>query len=127
MKNLLLKSLLYFILTLGVNAHNALKFFPKENLMSFGIYYCPEHWDKRDKEIGTITLQISCDAAKIKPTANRNEILDNGHDLTFITIEITDKGLIQPNVVNRMQFKIEGPGVIGGVETKNGNKLVMEW
>ncbi|MFG6685783.1 beta-galactosidase [Mariniflexile sp. HNIBRBA6329] len=50
MKNLLLNSLLFFILTLKFQAQEAAKFFPKENLMSIGIYYYPEHWNKSEWE-----------------------------------------------------------------------------
>jgi beta-galactosidase len=43
--------------------------------------------------------------------------LANGQDLSYITIELTDKnGIIQPNAANPLQFKIEGPGVIAGVD-----------
>lgn len=69
-----------------------------------------------DKEVESAILQTSGDAAKLNLTADRNEILANGQDLSFITIEITDKdGIFQPNAVNRLHFKIDGPGVIAGV------------
>lgn len=70
-----------------------------------------------DKEIESTILQTSGDAAKIKLTSDRKEILANGQDLSFVTIEITDKdGIIQPNASNRLQFKIEGVGTIAGVD-----------
>ncbi|MCD0469960.1 glycoside hydrolase family 2 TIM barrel-domain containing protein [Flavobacterium sp. JAS] len=72
---------------------------------------------ENDKEVASTILQTAGDAAKIKLTADRNEILANGQDLSYITIEITDKdGIFQPNAVNRLDFKIEGPGVIAGVD-----------
>jgi len=72
---------------------------------------------ENDKEMESTILQSAGDAAKIKLTADRKEILANGQDLSFITIEITDKdGIFQPNAVNRLNFKIEGPGVIAGVD-----------
>jgi beta-galactosidase len=62
-------------------------------------------------------LQTAGDAAKIKLTADRKEILANGQDLSYITIEITDKdGIFQPNAASRLDFKIEGQGVIAGVD-----------
>jgi beta-galactosidase len=71
---------------------------------------------ENDQEIGSTTLQTSGNAAKIKLTADRNEILANGQDLSYITIEITDKnGIAQPNANNRLYFKIEGAGTIAGV------------
>jgi len=71
---------------------------------------------ENDKEIDQTILQTSGDAAKIKLTADRKEILANGQDLSFVTIEITDRdGIIQPNAANQLHFKIEGAGTIVGV------------
>jgi beta-galactosidase len=72
---------------------------------------------ENDKEMESKILQTAGDASKIKLTADRKEILANGQDLSFITIEITDKdGTFQPNATNRLNFKIDGPGVIAGVD-----------
>lgn len=69
------------------------------------------------KEVVSKILQTAGDAAKIKLTADRKEILANGQDLSYITIEITDKdGIFQPNATNRVDFKIEGAGIIAGVD-----------
>lgn len=68
------------------------------------------------KEMESTILQTSGDAAKIKLTADRKEILANGQDLSYITVEITDKdGVFQPNATNRLNFKIDGHGIIVGV------------
>lgn len=72
---------------------------------------------ENDKEVEFKILQTSGDPAKMKLTADRKEFLANGQDLSYITIEITDKdGIFQPNAANRLQFKIEGPGIIAGVD-----------
>jgi len=72
---------------------------------------------ENDKEVESTTLQTAGDAAKLKLTADRKEIKANGQDLSYITVEITDKdGIFQPNAVNRLNFKINGPGVIAGVD-----------
>jgi len=72
---------------------------------------------ENDQEMETTMLQTSGEAAKIKLTADRKKILANGQDLSFVTIEITDKnGIVQPNAANRLQFKIDGPGTIAGVD-----------
>ena len=72
---------------------------------------------ENDKEIESTILQTSGDAAKIKLTADRKEIAAGGQDLSYVTVEITDiDGIIQPNAANRLHFKIEGPGVIAGVD-----------
>jgi beta-galactosidase len=72
---------------------------------------------ENNAEIESTILQTSGDASKIKLTADRKEILANGQDLSFVTIEVTDKdGNHQPNASNRLHFKIEGEGTIAGVD-----------
>ena len=41
---------LFVFITKGLTAQQNDPFFPKENLMSIGIYYYPEHWDKSEWE-----------------------------------------------------------------------------
>jgi len=73
-----------------------------------------------NKEVETTLLQTSGDAAKIKLIAGRTKIVANGQDLSFVTVEVTDKdGKLQPNADNLLQFKIEGPGIIVGVDNAN--------
>ena len=44
--------------------------------------------------------------------------------LSFVAIEVTDKdGKLQPNAETRLQFKIDGPGVIAGVDNANVKDL----
>lgn len=72
---------------------------------------------ENDKEMESTMLQTAGDAAKLKLTADRKEILANGQDLSYVLVEIADKdGIFQPNATNRLHFKIEGPGVIAGVD-----------
>ncbi|HAH22220.1 MAG TPA: beta-galactosidase [Prolixibacteraceae bacterium] len=72
---------------------------------------------EKNAEIESTILQTSGDGAKLKLTADRKEILANGQDLSFVTIEVTDKdGNHQPNASNRLHFKIEGAGTIAGVD-----------
>jgi beta-galactosidase len=79
---------------------------------------------ENDKEIKPIFLQTAGDAAKMKLTADRKEILANGQDLSYITVEITDKdGIFQPNAADRLHFKIDGPGIIAGVD----NADLKDW
>ncbi len=75
---------------------------------------------ENDKEMESTVLQTADDASKIKLIADRKEILANGQDLVFVTVELTDKdGIMQPNASNRLHFKIDGPGVIAGVDNAN--------
>ncbi|WPV01493.1 glycoside hydrolase family 2 TIM barrel-domain containing protein [Mucilaginibacter sp. cycad4] len=72
---------------------------------------------ENDKEIESTTLQTSGSAAKIRLVADRYQLLANGQDLSYVAIEITDKDdVLQPNASDRLQFKLEGPGVIAGVD-----------
>jgi beta-galactosidase len=72
---------------------------------------------EHDKEVESTVLHTSREASKIKLTTDRKEILANGQDLSYVTVEVTDNdGVIQPNAVNRLHFKIEGPGIIAGVD-----------
>ena len=53
---------------------------------------------ENDKEMESTILQTASDAAKIKLTADRKEIQANGQDLSYVTVELTDKdGIFQPN------------------------------
>jgi beta-galactosidase len=75
---------------------------------------------ENNKEMESTILQTAGDAAKIKLTADRKEILANGQDLVFVTVEITDKeGIMQPNASNRLHFKVDGPSTIAGVDNAN--------
>ena len=68
------------------------------------------------KEVESTILKTSGNAEKIQLMADRKEIAANGQDLSYVTIEITDRdGIFQPNAANRLDFKIEGPGTIAGV------------
>ncbi len=69
-----------------------------------------------NKETESTILKTPGDAAKIQLTADRKEIAADGQDLSYVTIEITDKnGVFQPNAANRLHFNIDGPGTIAGV------------
>ena len=73
-----------------------------------------------NKELETTILQTSGNADKIKLIPDRKKISADGQDLSFFTIEVTDKdGLLQPNAQNQLHFKIDGPGVIAGVDNAN--------
>ena len=73
-----------------------------------------------NKEVETTILKTSGDAAKIKLIVDRTEISADGQDLSFVTIEVTDKdGNLQPNAENSLEFNISGPGVIAGVDNAN--------
>ncbi|MBV4358730.1 glycoside hydrolase family 2 TIM barrel-domain containing protein [Pinibacter aurantiacus] len=71
---------------------------------------------ENDKEVETKVLQTAGEPAKIKLAPDRNTLISNGQDLSFITVDITDKdGILQPNANSLLHFKIEGAGSIVGV------------
>jgi beta-galactosidase len=73
-----------------------------------------------EKEMESYLLETAGNAAKIKLAADRYELLSDGQDLSFVSVEITDdKGTIQPNAECRLQFHIDGPGIIAGVGNAN--------
>jgi len=73
-----------------------------------------------DKEVESTVLKTSGDAARILLNADRKKIIANGQDLSYVTIEITDKDdIFQPNAANYMHFNIDGPGTIAGVANAN--------
>jgi len=75
---------------------------------------------KDDTEYETATLKTAGSASRLQLKADHTKILANGQDLSFVTVEVTDKdGNIQPNAENRLEFSISGAGVIAGVDNAN--------
>ena len=63
--------------------------------------------------------------AQIGLSANRSTIEANGKDLSFITVKVLDNnGNLVPDAANLIQFEIEGPGFIAGVD--NGYQASLE-
>jgi len=72
------------------------------------------------KETETKVLQTAGEAEMLVLSADRNEIIADGQDLSYIRVEITDKnGVIAANASNKLEFEIEGPGVIIAVDNAN--------
>ncbi|MDO4163184.1 MAG: glycoside hydrolase family 2 TIM barrel-domain containing protein [Bacteroides sp.] len=63
--------------------------------------------------------------ARIRLLPDRTVIQADGRDLSFVTVEITDKdGNLCPNADNEVSFRIEGAGQIAGVD--NGSPISLE-
>lgn len=63
--------------------------------------------------------------AKIELFADRTILKADGRDLAFITVKITDKdGNLVPDAVNLINFKVQGSGLIAGVD--NGCQTSLE-
>ena len=70
-----------------------------------------------NKESEAVTLETAGSAARIRLIPDRIKISADGQDLSFITVEVTDKdGILQPNAQNQLYFSVSGPGVIAGVD-----------
>jgi beta-galactosidase len=73
-----------------------------------------------NKEVESTVLRTAGEPAQIKLAADRQTILANGQDLSFVTVTITDEeGNIQPNAENQLQFDVKGLGEIVGVDNAN--------
>jgi len=80
---------------------------------------------KQGQQVLTTEVKTAGTPAKIRLTADRNKIDADSNDLSFVTIDILDKdGNIVPNADNLVQFKVDGPGKIIGVD--NGCPYSME-
>lgn len=72
------------------------------------------------KELESTVLKTAGKASKIKLTPDRTKLKSDGQDLSFVIVELVDQnGILQPNVDNQLTFKVEGPGVIVGVDNAN--------
>jgi beta-galactosidase len=75
---------------------------------------------KNGKEWATDVVKTTGEAAQLNASADRSVITDDGSDLSFITVKITDKdGLMIPRSNSLIKFSIEGAGEI--VATDNGD------
>jgi len=62
--------------------------------------------------------------SNIRLSADRNRIKADGHDLSYITVEITDNnGILNPQYNELIQFSIEGDGTIAAVGNSDPQSL----
>lgn len=67
--------------------------------------------------MGRSSVTTTGGAAKLAASADRTEIRGDGKDLSYITVDITDSsGNIVPDAANRVEFEVEGEGVLVGVD-----------
>jgi len=80
---------------------------------------------KNGKKWAEEVVKTTGDATQLRATADHTQILADGKDMSFITVQIADKdGLIVPRSNSRIEFSIEGPGEI--VATDNGDSYNLE-
>lgn len=72
------------------------------------------------KQVTSDELHTAGEAATIELTADRYKIRSDGQDLSYITVELTDKdGILNPKAENTISFEVTGPGKIAGVGNAN--------
>lgn len=79
---------------------------------------------KNGKRWAETTIRTTKSPNRLLAEPDRNIIRNDGQDLSFVTIRITDEdGLLVPNAQNLITFSVEGAGVI--VATDNGDPTDM--
>ena len=77
------------------------------------------------KVVATHEITTAGDAAKIEMIADRDEIAADGRDLVYLETNILDADdIFVPTADNRIEFAVEGPGEIVGVD--NGNAAASD-
>lgn len=67
--------------------------------------------------MGRSSVTTTGGAAKLAASADRTEIRADGKDLSYITVDVTDSsGNIVPDAADRVEFEVEGEGVLVGVD-----------
>lgn len=72
------------------------------------------------KKIAETELKSAGEVSQIKLSADRSNIKADGHDLAYITVELTDTNHTRnPKAENMIEFEVEGPATIVGVGNAN--------
>jgi beta-galactosidase len=80
---------------------------------------------KDGKEIGQELMRTAGEPAKIQLTPDRKDLKATGEDLCYILVEALDANFVAcPLADNLIQFKVDGPAEIAGID--NGNPLSYE-
>lgn len=75
-------------------------------------------------QIGQATMKTAGEPAKIRLTPDRTIIKADGGDLSYILVEMLDEqGTLCPLADNKINFSIEGPAEIAGVDNGDQNSL----
>ena len=80
---------------------------------------------KNGKKWATDEVKTAGEPAALKLEPDRDQIVAEGKDLSFVTVTVTDKhGLTAPRAGNRIHFDLQGPGEI--IATDNGDPTSFE-
>ena len=103
----------------GENDYNLVWKVPFEDGTLLGVGY------RNGAEIMRKTVSTAGEPAGLVLTPDRSEILADGADLSFITVTVVDRhGNPVPHAANMVNFSVDGPGMIAGVD--NGSQTSME-
>lgn len=70
-----------------------------------------------EKWAGRKSVKTAGSAARLTVSANREKMEANGSDLAYLTVNVEDaNGVIVPTAKNRVTFKVEGSGVLAGLD-----------
>ncbi|HMY41042.1 MAG TPA: DUF4982 domain-containing protein, partial [Marinagarivorans sp.] len=80
---------------------------------------------KGGRVVVTDTLRTANAAAQLGLLVDRATINADGSDLAFVEVDVVDaQGTLVPNANNLINFTLEGPGILVGVD--NGNAVSLE-
>ncbi len=80
---------------------------------------------KAGKTVLEQEIRTAGEPARIRLIPDRTVITADGRDLSFVTVEVTDKdGNLCPNADNLIRFRVDGEAFIAGVD--NGNPVSLE-
>ena len=70
-----------------------------------------------EKLNGRTSVTTTGEKKNLKATVDRDTIAADGADLTYVTVDVTDKdGNIIPNAEDKVTFKVEGEGKLVGID-----------
>ena len=76
------------------------------------------------RDVDSVVLQTPGKAARIRLTADRNQIKNSRNDLAYVTVEIVDvNGRLVPGASIPLQFSIEGNGEIAATASASPNDM----
>lgn len=77
------------------------------------------------KRVAESVLRTAGESVSLKVIADRANIVSNGQDLCYVTVELTDKdGVRNPKAENLIKFDVSGPGTI--IAVGNANPVSLE-
>lgn len=70
-----------------------------------------------EKWAGRKSVKTAGSAARLTVNVNREKMEANGSDLAYLTVNVEDaNGVVVPTAKNRVTFKVEGSGVLAGLD-----------